>query len=115
MGDIDSITKEALKRAAQMHSHMPKQSNRTATERKQTPRTKPPIPEPVMENQPEKIVPEKENKAEAFEYKPVKKQENLVDMLLSNKEQSLILLLLVLLVGENSDPSLILALLYLLL
>lgn len=115
MGDIDSITKEALKRAAQMHSHMPKQSNRTAPERKQTPPAKPPIPEPVMEKQPEKIVPEKENKAEAYEPQLGNKQKNLVDMLLSNKEQSLILLLLVLLVGENSDPSLILALLYLLL
>lgn len=112
MGDIDSITKEALKRAAQMHNYMPKQSNRKTPERKQTQFTPPPIAEPRVKNQPVKS---EDDKAETIEYKPEKKQENLVDMLLGNKEQSLILLLLALLMGENSDPSIILALLYLLL
>ena len=37
-----------------------------------------------------------------------------LDMLFKNKEQSLILLLLVLLMDENADPTLLLALVYLL-
>lgn len=39
---------------------------------------------------------------------------NLLDMMFKNKEQSLILLLLVLLMDENTDPALLLALIYLL-
>lgn len=41
-------------------------------------------------------------------------QKSLVDFLLADKEQSLILLLLLLLSGEKADPSLLLALMYLL-
>lgn len=49
---------------------------------------------------------------------PVKKPQNtgnLFDIVFSNKEQSLILLLIVLLMDEKADPTLLLALLYLLL
>ncbi len=111
MEDIDSITKEALKRAAQMHNYMPKQSNRTIPERKPTQFTQPPIAEPNVKKKPLKS---ENDKVKTVKHKPEKGQENLVDILLGNKEQSLILLLLVLLMGENSDPSIILALLYLL-
>lgn len=48
-----------------------------------------------------------ENKAQG-------QQKSLVDFLLADKEQSLILLLLLLLSGEKADPSLLLALMYLL-
>lgn len=102
MPDMDSITREALKRAARMNGQMPKQDR------------------PAQNSQP--VVPENKpdtsNKESISSSHPVSKepeQENMLDMLLSNQEHSLILLLLVLLMNEESDPSLLLALMYLLL
>jgi hypothetical protein len=59
------------------------------------------------EDTPQKTDNKQENKAQG-------QQKSLVDFLLADKEQSLILLLLLLLSGEKADPSLLLALMYLL-
>lgn len=86
-----SFEEEALRRAQQMHSRPPHQ-----TEREKKP-----------EDAPQKTDNKQENKAQG-------QQKSLVDFLLADKEQSLILLLLLLLSGEKADPSLLLALMYLL-
>jgi hypothetical protein len=44
----------------------------------------------------------------------VKKDDGLLNLMFKNKEQSLILLLVILLMEENTDPSVLLALMYLL-
>jgi hypothetical protein len=88
LAEIDDITKEALRRANQMHF------------RSQNPAKKPPA-------QPEKREPE------------VKSQNrtsgNILSNLFGNNDNSIILILLILLMGEDTDPSLLLALIYLLL
>ena len=43
-----------------------------------------------------------------------KKDDGLLNLMFKNKEQSLILLLVILLMEENTDPSVLLALMYLL-
>lgn len=92
-----SFEEEALRRAQQMHSRPPHQTerekslNRLKKARRYSAKT---------DNK-------QENKAQG-------QQKSLVDFLLADKEQSLILLLLLLLSGEKADPSLLLALMYLL-
>lgn len=93
-----SFEEEALRRAQQMHSRPPHQTEREK---------KPKPPEKKPEDTPQKADNKQENKAQG-------QQKSLVDFLLSDKEQSLILLLLLLLSGEKADPSLLLALMYLL-
>ena len=99
MAEIDSITRDALKRAQQMNSYSasPVKSN------KQNRPSQAPQDVPQEKNTP---------KAEITKHN---KNSNFLDMLLKNKEQSLILLLLVLLMNEDCDPTVLLALLYLLL
>jgi hypothetical protein len=101
---MDSITRDALKRVAQMHSNVPHH---------QTKPRQPPIEQKPQQNI--KNIPQIEKEPKTAPLKPEKRLDNMVDILLGNKEQSLILLLLVLLMNENSDPSLLLALMYLLL
>lgn len=93
-----SFEEEALRRAQQMHSRTPHQTEREK---------KPKPPEKKPEDTPQKTDNKQENKAQG-------QQKSLVDFLLADKEQSLILLLLLLLSGEKADPSLLLALMYLL-
>ena len=93
-----SFEEEALRRAQQMHSRPPHQTEREK---------KPKPPEQKSDNIPPKTEPK-------GEIKPQGTQKSLVDFLLADKEQSLILLLLLLLSGEKADPSLLLALMYLL-
>ena len=67
-----------------------------------------------------------ENKAQSFEKsqkaqkpepieekEPINKSENLLDIFMRDKEKSLIVLLIVILLSEKADTSLILALMYL--
>ena len=103
MADMDSITRDALKRAQQMNGYS-KRNNNSA---KQTP--PPQVPQEKSAEILQELQPEK---AEVIQQD---KSPNFLDTLLGNKEQSLILLLLVLLMNEDCDPSLLLALLYLLL
>lgn len=93
-----SFEEEALRRAKQLHSH----PNQTERDKK----TKsPPMPNP--EEASTQATPQPQ-------IAPQAQQKKLVDFLLADKEQSLILLLLLLLSGEKADPSLLLALMYLL-
>lgn len=94
---LASFEEEALRRAQQLHSR-PRQPER---EKNQKP----------TDTKAEESAEKHESKAEI---KPQTHQKNLVDFLLADKEQSLILLLLILLSGEKADPSLLLALMYLL-
>lgn len=93
-----SFEEEALRRAQQLRSHPQSPPER---EKKHKP------PEKKQED----TAPLPEMTAEI---KPTNQQKSLVDFLLADKEQSLILLLLLLLSGEKADPSLLLALMYLL-
>lgn len=81
-----SFEEEALRRAQQMHSRPPHQTEREK---------KPKPPEKKPEDTPQKTDNKQENKAQG-------------------QQKSLILLLLLLLSGEKADPSLLLALMYLL-
>ena len=92
-----SFEEEAFSRAQQMHRRTPFQQN-----------SQPPSPkkeESKVETIPEKT-PVKEKPRESH---------NILDSLFQNKEQSIILLLIILLMDEKADPTLLLALLYLLL
>lgn len=94
-----SLEQEALDRVARMYSSFDR--------RRRDPPRKPPEPEPIPEPKPEP-----EPKEEPLP--PVKKREGLLDLLFKDKEQSLIMLLLVILMKDGADMNLILALMYLL-
>ena len=94
---MPSFEEEALRRAQQMHRANPQQNSR---EEKTS----------VSEKKPE----EKEKHIHKTEKELSEKSTSVMDCLMSDKEQSLILLLILLLSGENADPSLLLALMYLL-
>ncbi len=99
MPELDPITQDAMRRAAQMRNH--------------NTRPRPPAPEPKPEPNPE---PPTEKHREPPP-KPPKQPHGLTDglgALFRDKEQSIILLLIVLLMDENCEPSLLLALMYLL-
>lgn len=81
---MDAITREALKRASQMHRQS---KTPAATEEKPKP------------------------KAQKTE-KP--QESNLLASLFKDKDRSIILMLLILLMGEEVEPSLLLALIYIL-
>lgn len=93
----NSLEQEALDRVARMYSSFDR--------RRHDPPPEPPKPErardPEPEADPEPLVQEK-------------KQEGLLDVLFRDKEQSLIMLLLVILMKDGADMNLILALMYLL-
>lgn len=93
---MPSFEEEAFNRAQQMHRKP--QFNREA-----------PIRE--VPKQPEK---QEEPKSELPEPPVPKKDDGLLNLMFKNKEQSLILLLVILLMEENTDPSVLLALMYLL-
>ena len=90
---MPSFEEEAFERARQM-SH-----NRRAA--KPAPPIEPQKPQPVEPQKPMA--------------KPMPKPPDLMETLFRNKENSLIMMLLLLLMDENSDPTLIFALVYLLL
>ena len=82
-----SFEEEALRRAQQMHSRPPHQTEREK---------KPKPPEKQPEDTPQKTDNKQENKAQG-------QQKSLVDFLLADKEQSLILLLLLLLLPPRRE------------
>ena len=94
----DSLEQQAMDRVARMYSSF----DRRAPDR---PRQKPePRPEHKPEPQPEKPVAPAE--------KP-EKRGGLLEYLMKDKEQSMIMLLLVILMKDGADMNLILALIYL--
>ena len=107
---MPSFEEEAFNRAQQMHRKP--QFNRAAPTR-EVPKQPQKQQEPRMEVQkhPEK---HEEPKSERPERPVPKKDDGLLNLMFKNKEQSLILLLVILLMEENTDPSVLLALMYLL-
>lgn len=93
---MPSFEEEAFNRAQQMHRKP--QFNRES-------------PKKEVPKQPEK---QEGSKSEASEPTAPKKDDGLLNLMFKNKEQSLILLLVILLMEENTDPSVLLALMYLL-
>ena len=94
-----SLEQEALDRVARMYSSYDRQ-------RRQRPQ-EPPEPAPEIPSEPEE-------KPEPIAKNPEEKQAGLLDILLRDKEQSLIMLLLVILMKDGADMHTILALMYLL-
>ena len=99
MPDIDPITREALRRASQMRTH----THRNAPEK---PLEKP-KEQPVHTQKSEKQKTQPLDFTSAFSGDPIK-------AFFKDKEESIILLLVLLLMEEKTDPSLLLALMYLL-
>lgn len=95
---MPSFEEEAFARASQLH--------RRDDRRKPPPKPEPPKPEP-------KPQPPKPQPPKAPELLP-EKAPNLMETLFADKDKSLILLLLMLLMDGESDPSLLFALAYLL-
>jgi hypothetical protein len=97
MAEMDPIIRDAMKRSSQMHGYMPNSHQRQQPEKREE------------KTSPQKPIQQKKACEEKVEIK-----EKALEALLKNKEQSLILLLIVLLMNENADPGLLLALMYLL-
>lgn len=93
---MPSFEEEAFNRAQQMHRKP--QFNRES-------------PKKEVPKQPEK---QEGSKSEIPNPPVPKKDDGLLNLMFKNKEQSLILLLVILLMEENTDPSVLLALMYLL-
>lgn len=99
MSEMDPIVREALKRSSRMQGVIPQK--------------------PSQHNEVQKNNDKKETKQEVFHEKEdncenQSKKENTLDLLLKDKDRSLIFLLIVLLMNENSDPALLMTLMYLL-
>ncbi len=102
--NMPSFEEEAFTRAQQMHRRPP--YRREATQNKDVPQAeKNNINEDTLKDEKSKSEPAGTNN----------RHESLLDIMFKNKEQSLILLLIILLMEENTEPSLLLALMYLLL
>lgn len=98
----NSLEQEAMDRVARMYANF----DRRPQNRPKAPTpTEPPKPEPKSEPEPPK----------APELSPPKKQGGFLELVMKDKDQSLILLLLVILMKDGADLNLMLALLYLLL
>lgn len=97
----DSLEQQALDRVARMYASYDRrpQPHPDAP----VPHREPPVPPPVQ----------KEHEAHLPPEKHPEKPTGLLDSLMEDKEQSLILLLLVILMKDGADLNLILALMYL--
>ena len=107
----DSLEQQALDRVARMYAGF----DRRPQQRR--PHEPEPAREPVHEPDPEARQPARETPAEEASQHPETppKPPGLLDTLMEDKEQSLILLLLIILMKDGADLNLILALLYLVL
>lgn len=104
MAEMDPIIRDALKRSSQMQGYGTRQQQ-TTHKKQEKPEPKPaPKEEPAKKPEQSFRVPETN----------INTTNNTLNMLFKDKEQSLILLLVVLLMNEDSDPMLLLALMYLL-
>lgn len=101
---MSSIEEDAFARAQQMHSRVPYYSNNSQNRSQKH----------NVNEESEKKPPESPQKAETSGQKQNENDGNVLDVLFKNKEQSLILLLMILLMEEKADPTLLLALMYLL-
>lgn len=104
---MPSFEEEAFARAQQMHRRPPHHRDTAqSSESHHTPESK---PKAEQNSQPPKAEIPKSNNLN--EHRP---NDGLLDILFKNKEQNLILLLIILLMEEDTEPSLLLALMYLL-
>ena len=95
----NSLEQEAMDRVRRMYSSFDRRPHDPQ------PSPKPPRPpEPKPEQQPKPLEP-----------KPAEKPRGMLELLMRDKDQSLILLLLVILMKDGADMNLILALIYMLL
>lgn len=97
-----NIENEAMQRLKQMYSNA-RQNDNTPIHNRQTSNR--------AENKPATTEKETQKEVSALE----KRNDNLLDVFMRDKEKSLILLLIVLLISEKADTTLILALMYLIL
>ena len=99
----NSLEQEAMDRVARMYANFDRRpQNRPKAPSPPKPKAK---PEPKSKPEPPK----------APELSPPKKQGGFLELMMKDKDQSLILLLLVILMKDGADLNLMLALLYLLL
>lgn len=107
---MPSFEEEAFERARKM-SHNRRQNS--APHREEPPAKEPPKPAPSEKTEKS----EKSEKSEKPKPAPIKPPAvpNMLETLFQNRENSLILMLLLLLMDEKNDPSLIFSLMYLLL
>ena len=95
---MPSFEEEALRRARQLNNSRPQQK-KAETE----------------DSEPAKNIGQEQKPCENKEKEQThSKGQGVMDVLMSDKEQSLILLLILLLSGEHADPTLLLALMYIL-
>ena len=95
----DSLEQEAMDRVRRMYSSFDRRPQSQSTPPK--PPEKPPEPEPEPKQDPTPPLPEKPR--------------GMLELLLKDKDQSLIMLLLVILMKDGADMNLLLALIYMLL
>lgn len=117
MPTIDPMQQEAMRRVQAMQSRI-NQSRNQRTPSAPNPQKTQNIPKPPenTEEQTEelKIPPNVEFKKEVPKHNTESRNISPVDILLKDKEQNLILLLIVLLAGDGANQNLLLALMYLL-
>lgn len=97
MAEMDDITRDALRRASHMQSRAPRQTKTPPAQPKEPEQKAKPIEKTI--EKPKKTQPDK----------------GLLGTLFKEQDKSIILMLLVLLMGEDVEPSLLIALVYLLL
>ena len=102
----NSLEQEAMDRVRRMYASFDRPSPQPRTERKPAPA---PADQPAS-SKPPKAPPDAEPKPKTAEKKP----NSLLDVFLKDQDQSLILLLLVMLMRDGADMNLMLALVYLL-
>ncbi len=105
---MPSFEEEAFNRARQMHQG--RRTSNPANSAKNYAQT----PEPQPEMPAEQKNPDNNSVTEIPIQPAQQKSGGITEILFQNKEQSLILMLLILLMEENTEPTLLLALVYLL-
>lgn len=109
---MPSFEEDAFARAQQMHRKRPQ--NRSQVNNNTQPDNPPPKPqEPPVTEQKEVQIPTAQAQTSVPVSAPVK-SDSFLNALFKDKDQSIILLLIVLLMEENSNPTLLIALIYLL-
>ncbi len=100
----DQMQNEAIQRLQQMYSRAQPQNTTVAQKREE--------PKKIhIESKTNKDNNDNDNDAEVLH----NSRENLIDIIMRDKEKSLIVLLIILLISEKADTTLVLALLYLIL
>ena len=105
-----SLEQEAMDRVRRMYASFDRRQQASNEPAPQPPREEPPNPQAAEHAAPQPAQAESEQAAP----EPPKKANSLLDIFLKDRDQSLILLLLVLLMKDGADMNLMLALVYLL-